>query len=81
MPIALYVVPCNSYGMLISLMMKRTQVKRNQIQIPVLRTRVKRYKFQSMLTPKIDELNRKLCPEIHKYIKGKWLRNSSTYSS
>lgn len=71
MLIVIYVVPCKSYRMQKSLNRNRIQVKRNQVQITDLRTRIMRYMFEIILTTKITDHITKLPSEIYKFINGK----------
>lgn len=71
MLIVIYVVPCKSYRMQKSLNRNRIQVKRNQVQITDLRTRIMRYMFEITLTTKITDHITKLPSEIYKFINGK----------
>lgn len=71
MLIVIYVVPCKSYRMQKSLSRNRIQVKRNQVQITDLRTRIMRYMFEIILTTKITDHITKLPSEIYKFINGK----------
>lgn len=73
MLIVIYVVPCKSYRMQKSLNRNRilVQVKRNQVQITDLRSRIMRYMFEIILTTKITDHITKLPSEIYKFINGK----------
>lgn len=71
MLIVIYVVPCKSYRMQKSFNRNRIQVKRNQVQITDLRTRIMRYMFEITLTTKITDHITKLPSKIYKFINGK----------